>query len=464
MPSAAKRLVPGAFLALLFVVSPAASRAADLDQVLETLVAQVRAELTDRDLKSLSIGRFDGPRTSGGRRIENELRSRLTAAGIEVVTAFEAALELRGEFSHYDVGGHVALTLSARLYDGNGVEIESFRKRFDAATEESRADLRADLAAAPKSIGVGGGAEAGGGGGGGGGGPTEAVAGEPALSTGAVVDDAQDVALLHGATVDLATAVQAATGVAVTPPKSGPGSAPAPSSGGPRIVNQPMLLAQARRAVDRSIRDAVLKPRFELASMSSASSGRESPFRIEVLATPIGRPQPYAPAALSDRGGFAFVGLKEGQLYAVKLHNDSTFDVGVELNIDGINSLALCQDEAYRRLGKWIVPAGKTGFVEGWLIDRSRLERFLITSAQQGVATELGRPQGIGMISAAFFPAWVGDDPPAFERLVAGSTRSIATGRGPVQGVQAQSAVRSFGTEPLSIVTVRYVNPQPTAD
>jgi hypothetical protein len=98
--------------------------------------------------------------------------------------------------------------------------------------------------------------------------------------------------------------------------------------------------------------------------------------------------------------------------------------------------------------------------VSGWLRDAAHLESFLITTKQQGVASSLGRPQGIGMVSAAFFPAWTGDTPPVFERLVAGSTRSIATGRGPLLDQQVQSITRSFGTEPLAIIAVRYVNPK----
>ena len=413
--------------ALLLSSAPRCLRGADLNSVLDRVAAELRAECLERDLKTLRLGRFENAHSSAGRRIETELIRRLEAAGIPIVGEGAYEAEVRGELNHYDAGEYAAATLITSLYDADGDEIESFRRRLDAATDQSRADLAADLESQRP--------------------------GDPGnrLTSGAVIDNAQDVALLHGATVDVVDSVEKAIGEKLLPPKSG-GIKPT------KVSVRPQSQLIARVAVDRSIRDAIVKPGFHLREMTRLGSGAESPFRIELLVTERGRSGPYTPVPLIDVDGRAYAELQEGQYYAVRIHNDSPIDVGVELNIDGINSLALSQVESYRRIGKWVVAAGGTGLIRGWQTARGKEERFLVTTIQQSVAASLGRPQEIGMVTAAFYPAWTGDEPPPYERLVAGSTRRIATGRGPVVNVQDRSAVRSYGTEPLSLVTVRYRN------
>ncbi|MCA9052831.1 MAG: hypothetical protein KDA75_03295 [Planctomycetaceae bacterium] len=400
--------------------------AADLNVALDAIVSGVRTEFVERDLHALRIGEFKNAHSSAGRRIESELNSRLGAVGIAVAGPKESAPELHGELRHFDAGEYAASLLIVHLEDAQGVEIESFRQRLDAATQQARTDLRADLTEPPS---------------------------DAELSSGAVIDDAQDVALLHGATVDVLNSVQKSTELDLLPTKG-------VSVKTTKVSVRPQSQMIARVAVDQSIREAVLNPGFHLTGTSLLSSSADSPFRIELLATPPGALGPYTEVPLIDVDGRAFAQFREGQHYAIRIKNDSPIDVGVELSIDGINSLTLSQVESYRRIGKWVIPAGKSGLIRGWQTERSAEERFLVTSAEQGVAAALGRPQEIGMISAAFYPAWTGDEPPPFERLVAGSTRRIATGRGPIVDVQDRSQVRSFGTEPLSVVTVRYHNPE----
>lgn len=171
---------------------------------------------------------------------------------------------------------------------------------------------------------------------------------------------------------------------------------------------------------------------------------------------------------ITNRKGFGFVNLQREQQFGVRFYNNADFDVGVELRMDGINSLALCKDDDYRGLGRWLIRAKSSGTVRGWLIDPSpekpELFTFKATDFAQSVIKEISAQDlsQLGTISASFFPAWLGDAQPELETQGPLERTKDAGGIG--KGVRIFDPVtrseRFHGRTLLSSITLRYIRPE----
>src|SRR5262245_2271206 len=135
--------------------------------------------------------------------------------------------------------------------------------------------------------------------------------------------------------------------------------------------------------------------------------GKGSKFAIEVLVAP---PEPaargkpaagggafpvYQPRRPADDGGLAFVELKRGERYAVRLVNGADYDMAVSLTIDGLSVFAACDREGEDpltktkvplrdvrtgkpRFGHFIVPRGKSVLVRGWFVNLEQSDEFQV--------------------------------------------------------------------------------------
>lgn len=442
------------------------SSAADLNEVLDTLTKQIKLYLQDRNETNIAIGKIQaGSRTSGGRLVETQLKEKLEAVGVKITDPIDAEWEVRGNLTNHDGVGSSLLALEVGLFDSNGAEVKGFRQRFTEAAAETREQALEDIQEAVStantaaSLGEKIGTTS----------QTALVGAKPEPITearvdaavksvsnvqGAVVDNPTDIARVNGVTADLASSVKAATGIDGTA-QIGPG-------GRPPAINSD-LRTKGNAAVNQTINAAIRQPSFHPATATAIAASPTSPFRIEIEATDPSGTGSYSPVSVIDRKGFAFAPLVEGQLYQVRVYNDADFDVGLELSIDGINSLALSEIESFKSLGKWVIPARSSGVVRGWLINNQRLDEFVVTAEPQGVAALLGRTQSIGMVTATFFPAWEGNAIPPFQQLLGGAKKG-ATGQGRPLAANIRNVIRTFGTEPLAMITVRYNNPEPPAD
>ncbi len=259
-----------------------------------------------------------------------------------------------------------------------------------------------------------------------------------------VVDDPEDVATLTGATVDTTTPAA----------KEKPaGDDPPPPEGGK---------SDDAAAPAKALAEAVEKPRVSLEG-TVVSATPQSPYRVEILIKqPDGK---YAPCAVSVEDGFAFVDLKVGQVYAVRIINLADHDVGVRLTIDGLNTLDFSENPAYKALGMWVIPrrtaAGPgVGVIKGWHRNDAVSDSFLITDLPDSEAAKLGlTTSAIGTITATFVPAWsAGEQPPAVERT---GSKSKGTARGPAVRARTIPVQRFFGRTLLASVSIRYVKPDP---
>ena len=177
-----------------------------------------------------------------------------------------------------------------------------------------------------------------------------------------------------------------------------------------------------------------------------------SPYAIEVLVEENGR---FRPRAATSDDGMAFVKIRRGETYAIKLINDSPFDAAVILTIDGLNVFAFSANKNY---SLWVVPKKQTLTVPGWHRTNAKADSFLVTEyAKSAVAEALPSSASVGTITASFAAAWPqGSNPPEDEAPSRkGGRAGDATGRGPETPTSFVEVVREIGRL-RDAISVRY--------
>jgi hypothetical protein len=214
-------------------------------------------------------------------------------------------------------------------------------------------------------------------------------------------------------------------------------------------------------ARDETLAQSIQSPSFAITGTTAVSASEASPYRLEIL---LRDGTSLTPIPVENLSGFALVSLKKGQEYVIRLHNASAIDVGVKVTIDGVNTFDFSNNEGFRNLGMWMIPAGTTGTVDGWHVTNTESFAFLVTDVPDSAIAKLQRETtSIGTISAQFFPAWVGDDVPE-EELIGKTKGDIGTGLGPKIGSTYQSVARHFGRTLLAAVSIRYEKPDLPVD
>lgn len=186
-----------------------------------------------------------------------------------------------------------------------------------------------------------------------------------------------------------------------------------------------------------------------------------SPFRIEILARPANGSE-YLPVTIQDKSGLAFAPLQEGELYAVRIYNDADFDVGVELLIDGLNTLEFSEQPGFKETGKWVIRAHSSGTIKGYHVNNETVDAFQIAARPTGpVQDRLANPDRIGTVLAAFHVAWPEDQTPPLVARILGQSRNLLTIRGPRIEAPSDTVERVFCKTAVAFVGVRYLNPKP---
>lgn len=184
---------------------------------------------------------------------------------------------------------------------------------------------------------------------------------------------------------------------------------------------------------DRELRKQALESPQVFISGGVIRSNEKSPYGIEVLVDD-------APVTASVEDGLAYISIAREQQYLVRLYNDSPYDAGVRLEIDGLSMFAFSdmRQSASTPDGKdnprkgeplyttLIVPAKTKVDVRGWHRTNSESDSFKITEYAKSAAAVLGKEDNLGTITASFQAAWIeGETPPADEP---GKLRSQGTG------------------------------------
>jgi hypothetical protein len=203
---------------------------------------------------------------------------------------------------------------------------------------------------------------------------------------------------------------------------------------------------------------------------SVVRSAADSPYGIEVLIK--GPGGQYQPRAATVEEGLAFVPIKRGEVYAIRITNRTRFQAACELSIDGLSTFAF---SSIRKARRWIVKPNEQVLVQGWHISSREANEFLITEYAKTAVAELGaNPASIGTITAKFTACWdYNDAPPPGEPkqfspggITVGSSDTSSgnklgslppdgTARGEKVQVQSQYVEREFGVM-RSVVSIRY--------
>lgn len=212
------------------------------------------------------------------------------------------------------------------------------------------------------------------------------------------------------------------------------------------------------KARSKSMREGIDKPQTQIAS-TRISAGPGSPYAIEVL---VKEGDKFVPRPPKEEDGFAFVPIKRGEIYAVRLINDSAHEAAVTLSVDGLNMFAFCPDKDDKGVPKYtqvLLDPKKTGLIKGWFLTDNATDSFLVTEYAKSAAEELKSTANLGTITASFCAAWPQDgEPPADEpkKNTNEYARSAdATGRGPRVEEKYTEVERHFGVIRAS-VSVRY--------
>ena len=185
---------------------------------------------------------------------------------------------------------------------------------------------------------------------------------------------------------------------------------------------------------------------------SKVVNGPGQPYAVEVLVGEEAK-QPE----ITDK--LAFIPLERGEIYAVKLYNDTDRDAAVLVSIDGINVFAFNEDPdpdgVVRKEFHVVVPKRGSAVVKGWYRAKGLSDSFMITGYPESAVAKLGLKSSarVGTITAVFKACWnKGTEPPAEEGK---SLSANATGFGPPVEERYVRLERVFGMMRAAI-TVRY--------
>ncbi len=201
---------------------------------------------------------------------------------------------------------------------------------------------------------------------------------------------------------------------------------------------------------------------------------KESPYAVEIRKKPLNAPGGALPVAASLKDGLPFVGIEGGEVYEVRVVNNSDHEIAVSLAIDGIDQFTFSRDRVMKVGEKqevqfvpddkpldgrppyshYIVrPAGEV-LIVGWhkTADRSRKDNvlsFLVTEYGKGAASKFPtRAQGkIGTITVGISRSYV----PGLNVPRSASE----TGFGPPRKVKQEVVTRKID-DPHEFITIRY--------
>jgi hypothetical protein len=205
---------------------------------------------------------------------------------------------------------------------------------------------------------------------------------------------------------------------------------------------------------DKRLKDSIDKPKVSVDNTRIAA-GKGSPYAIEILVNGEAR-------TVKEEDGQAFVSIKRGEAYQIRVVNDSPLEAGVTITIDGINLFAFSEmKDAETGKPKYtclIVDPKTNGDIKGWHRTNQVSDSFLITEYAKSAAAELQNTANVGTITVTFCAAWPKDQPPPADEPAEAKagTRSVdATGRGPQIAAKFEEVSRNFGVI-RATVSVRY--------
>lgn len=188
-----------------------------------------------------------------------------------------------------------------------------------------------------------------------------------------------------------------------------------------------------------------------------------SPYGIELIVgkavTDDGRLTDGTSRPVKTLGKFPFVEIQRGEIYLVKLHNDSEHEAAVQLSVDGLSVFdfsELKNADGTPKYTYYFVPANSSIVVRGWHRDNTKVSAFQVTSYAESGAGTLDQKESVGTVTALFSASWPkGQTPPPDESRDPERGLPDATGFGPTGKQSAREVQRDVGKLRASI-SVRY--------
>ena len=207
----------------------------------------------------------------------------------------------------------------------------------------------------------------------------------------------------------------------------------------------PQNAASTFQERNQSVQTAHLKPTFAVAHQHYVAAGS------------------VTPVVPQNVGGLAYVPVAIGEYYEILLANTDSIDVVATVTVDGLdvaNTFSSDLDSGGKRIHwpGYLVPAGKTVVIRGWLNSitpsvKDNLYTFKVDELGKGAASAVRARGSIGVVTAQFREACAPE-----ARL---SGRSFGeTARG--EGIQEKLTSRpvQIGENVLSTVSIRYNRPE----
>lgn len=198
------------------------------------------------------------------------------------------------------------------------------------------------------------------------------------------------------------------------------------------------------------------KPSF-IVEGTKIKATRKSDYAIELLTrSPVG--QKYSPRGpASDKGPLPFVPVGVGEVYGIKIYNNSDLEIGVAMKIDGIDQFTFSEERNTKtgrpRFTSWMIAPNSSFTIKGWHIsaDNSRadnLAAFQVTKYGEGASRFVGDVdrKSNGVITVAIANSF---DPHG------GKSSATETGFGPPIK-QSQKVVQRKLEPPHEFLSIRY--------
>jgi hypothetical protein len=208
-------------------------------------------------------------------------------------------------------------------------------------------------------------------------------------------------------------------------------------------------------AIDKALK-TIQKP---ITKGTLVSASENSPYAIEILVGP--DPGPKAPdlnnyhprPATIDRDNLAFLTIRRGEVYAVRLFNKSKFDAAVTLTIDGLNMFTFSDNKSYEFM---VVASGSEAVIIGWHRDNDRSDAFQVSEySKSAVFEQMPNSSSVGTIHVSFRAAWPQGTTPPGDEFAPGARDANATARGAEVASKFTEVTREYG-QLREAVSVRY--------
>lgn len=201
---------------------------------------------------------------------------------------------------------------------------------------------------------------------------------------------------------------------------------------------------------NRDLKDNILNPKLYVDGTKCGAS-QTSPYRIEILVH--GNPVP-----VRLEHGQGHVNIDRGDIYSIRIYNDSDYDAAVRLSIDGLNIFTfsdLEEPDGSPRYSFYIVPKHRVVQLKGWHKNNSVVNSFKVTSYADSAAATINHRHDIGTITAVFSAAWPKNGPRPHDEDFTSKGAGNATGFGPPVSQVVKEVRREVGRMRASI-SLRY--------